>query len=154
MDCQHVRQTPKLFTKSNVAVSVRLQCDDCGAGLQEKSKAGFDITTLKPFDFEARRLYDDARYKSFQSEHEERRAKERAEWFAAYNQYLVSEHWQRIRAEVLQRDQWCQVCFRKPSEQAHHVSYDSLNRFDISFAVECVGVCLTCHQELHEKGAL
>lgn len=154
MDCQHVRQTPKLFTKSNGAVSVRLQCDDCGIGLQEKPKSQFDLAKLKPFDFEHRRQWEANHHEEFQAQVRERQRLQREEWFAAYNQYLVSEHWQRIRAEVLHRDHWCQVCFRNPPEQAHHVSYESFKRFGMSFAVECVGVCTPCHAKLHEKGAL
>lgn len=158
MDCQHVRQTPKVFTKSNGAVSVRLQCDDCGIGLQEKPKIGFKLSTLKPFDFELRRRWEEEQRLEWDRTRDEREQelkkeeqRRRDEWFAAYNQHLVSEHWQRIRAEVLHRDHWCQVCFRNPPEQAHHVSYESLKRFGMSFAVECVGVCTVCHNPLHGK---
>jgi 5-methylcytosine-specific restriction endonuclease McrA len=62
--------------------------------------------------------------------------------FAAY---LNSEHWHDVSRIVRQRDQTCQSCFQFPSEEAHHLSYDTFNKSGFSFPQECVGVCRECH---------
>ena len=150
-ECLHPNQSPRLFTKSNGATSVRFQCEDCGAGLQEKSKSGFNIAELKPFDFDKRRLADEARFARYRSDADERKERERQEFFAAYNEYLITDHWESVRQIVLRRDPVCQVCFIKGSHQAHHLTYESFKAYGVSFAVECVGVCKPCHEKLRGR---
>ncbi len=72
------------------------------------------------------------------------------EWWTRYNNYLRGGNWTRVRAVVLRRDPMCQVCFSNHSNQVHHLSYESYNKHGITFPVECVGVCSTCHEQLSE----
>lgn len=72
-------------------------------------------------------------------------------WWERYNTYLNSDHWKQVRRRVIQRDVVCQVCFHLSASQAHHISYSSFNKYGVSFPIECVGVCESCHDSMHRK---
>lgn len=149
-DCPHTYTHHTKFTKANGAVVVRMQCDRCGAGLQERPKLGQNMASLPEFDGE--------KFKEWQRRENEARREERLTnsqvkddaWWERYRQYLQTEHWNKISQLVRVRDVWCQVCFGNRCDQAHHISYKSFDRLGYSFTVECVGVCVDCHRQLHE----
>lgn len=82
---------------------------------------------------------------------EKERTEKKSEWWVRYNNYLESEHWDRIRAIVLERDFWCLCCFKNQSVQAHHLDYGNYNRYGVTFPVDCIGVCESCHDFIHGK---
>ena len=83
--------------------------------------------------------------------HEQEQAQKTNEWWQRYNAYLKSEHWKTVRAFVLKRDRVCQKCFKTWCEQAHHLSYETFNKYGFSFPAECVGICADCHETIHEQ---
>jgi 5-methylcytosine-specific restriction endonuclease McrA len=66
-----------------------------------------------------------------------------------YNEYLQSEHWQRKRAEALERaDRACQLCASTKRLQVHHRSYENLGAEDDA---DLTVLCADCHAGFHGK---
>ena len=65
--------------------------------------------------------------------------------------YYLTENWHTVSAIVIARDVTCQMCHAASAVQAHHLTYKSVNSLGITFPVECVGVCLECHESIHRK---
>ena len=146
-ECTHPITIITVRTKKNGVKCVTRQCTYCGNSQGELPKAGTNLALLPPFDEELRQSWWDEICRQSREESDRERGLRRAEWFAQYNLYLATPHWRRIRAIVLARDPVCQCCFERPSEQAHHLSYYSYDKFGFSFAIECAGVCTFCHQQ-------
>lgn len=150
--CKHVRQSPRKFTKSNGSIVVKFQCDDCGAGLLESPKHLHKLETLKDFDHELKRSGEDRQAAEARQKWRDDSDQKSEAWWVAYNLYLKSPNWRIVRSIVLERDQTCQMCFDELSVEAHHLTYQSYNKFGITFPQECVGLCRRCHEELHQEG--
>lgn len=145
--CLHPNQQKTRRTQSNGTVVVALQCLTCGKHVRSAPKAGEDMEKLPEFDSTIR----DKAWEAHHAELERLRQENSKEWWDSYNAYLKTDHWKYISRLVRTRDIVCQVCQQNPTQEAHHLSYASFNRYGISFAVECVGVCRPCHEEfLHE----
>lgn len=66
----------------------------------------------------------------------------------AYQEYLKSEHWLKLRQSVLERDKFlCKKCAGREKLQVHHKCYKS-NWF-LSVADDCITVCDACHWKQH-----
>lgn len=114
--------------------------------------ASVTVAAIKDFDvalFDSGKAAIDKYYSDRAAQFEYERKNHIGQFWTEYNAYLNSEHWQHIRHQVLQRDELCQVCFRMDSTQAHHLSYASFKKYGMSFAIECIGVCSSCHDNLH-----
>ena|SRR5688572_5365204 len=135
--------------RNNIVV-VAKQCLHCGRSLGNVKKDQFDLSKLPEFS-ESRVESWRQKYDAWAAEQKKNFELKQGEWWVRYNQYLNGKHWPRLRAFVMRRDPTCQVCFNAPSEQVHHVSYEGYKKFGISFPVECVGVCMRCHDWLHKK---
>lgn len=152
MNCTHTNTEARKQTKINGVVVVVLQCLDCGSRLKELPKAAHNLVQLKEFDDAFRKQKSDEYFDAQQAKLKAEKETMDDFWWQRYNEYLQSEHWQFIRRRVLDRDSVCQICFRNPCSQAHHVSYDSFNKIGYSFTVECVGLCSLCHDTIHDCG--
>ena len=157
--CQHVTRQPVRYIKSNGAVSVRLQCQQCGHSGQDAPKNGYRVEDLPAFDASLEERWrtwcENLRQQTFTEQEAYRQATQQAEndaWWRAYNAYLKSPHWQMVRRRVIQRDGFmCQLCFRRVTEadaHAHHLSYDTYNLIGQSLPAECVALCRTCHEKI------
>ena len=160
--CSHVETRPTQYTKSNGVVCVVLQCVQCGERTRETSKSGYDVSKLPSFDEQFRdtkRAEGAAILKNLRlqwaEEFEEESQGQKSEWWTAYNDYLKSDHWRRVRRRALLRDEFrCQNCFCKLTDataHAHHLSYDAYNRLGFSFAFEIIALCPDCHESFHGK---
>ena len=150
-ECSQWQYTAR--TKSNGVVVVSKQCLQCGASQGEVKKEKFDVPSLPKFDqaridawIAKKDRYWAERKRQFQHEQETRSG----EWWEAYKAYLKSDHWWEIRRQVLNRDPICQFCLKRPSVNAHHLTYASFKLFKRSFSIECVGACEPCHTRAHE----
>ena len=68
-----------------------------------------------------------------------------------YRRYLKTQHWQQIRAKVLQRaGNKCEMCgfepWRPGTLQVHHLSYDRVGRESLE---DLVAICPKCHMKIH-----
>jgi hypothetical protein len=95
--------------------------------------------------------FNEAVREAFRHQQMARREHERAEqldgWRAWYfGVYLKTEHWERMRAAVLKRDPICRGCGRRPSEHAHHRTY---NRLGCELLTDLIGYCRKCHEAAH-----
>ncbi len=155
--CEHQSTAERRRTKSNGVEVISVQCLACGASLREVSKVGRDMAKLEPFDnsFSERSRQEWERQCQEQQQQriiaEQEQAERTNEWWQRYKFYLESEHWKKVREEVLRRDRICQKCFKEWAEQAHHLSYKTFSKHGFSFAQECVGVCGKCHEEIHSN---
>jgi hypothetical protein len=147
-DCSHVTTEVRRRVKSNGAVVVCRQCVDCGTSLGELPKHQFVVESLPEYDYTLNERWRTEYNQRFRDIADVEQAKRTEEWWTAYNAYLQTPHWRKIRKIVLQRDPTCTACLEYPSEQAHHLSYESYNKHGFSFAHECVGVCVDCHRRL------
>lgn len=132
-------------------MTVNLQCQRCGSGRAAK-KALYKLEELPDFDLEIAVRYRSeltAQFEARQAQWTNEQMTKTGDWWQKYNDYLNSPNWRLVRNAVLRRDPICQKCFFNRSEQAHHLSYESYNKWRITFPVECVGLCFSCHQELH-----
>jgi 5-methylcytosine-specific restriction endonuclease McrA len=161
-ECKHENVTPTKAQKSNGVICVYLQCAECGEKTKEDRKSDHNVDRLPWFDegFRERQRKRNAiiREKLHQQWEAERQAElsnQDAAWWAGYNGYLQSSHWQQLRRSVIYRDQFrCQNCFQKvtdASAHVHHLSYVGFNRVGQSFAFECVTLCRDCHSKFHAK---
>lgn len=150
-DCQHEKCEPRRHIKSNGITVVRLQCLTCGRSLRELPKAEHAVDLLPVFDLSIQERIEAIQNQEWQVQQELNAAK-KSEWFLNYNEYLQHPHWRRIREVVILRDHVCQVCFGRRATQAHHLTYDSYNKWGVSFATECAGICDHCHGVLHKQG--
>lgn len=150
--CQHLTQTPKRFKKSNGSIVVKFQCNNCGAGLLESPKSLHAVDQLEWFDYELRQAGEQRQFAEARQKWQEQSEQKSEEWWERYNLYLKSPNWRVVRSIVIERDQTCQMCFQEMSVEAHHLTYQSYNKFGITFPLECVGLCRRCHNELHQEG--
>lgn len=155
--CNHPNWQHRRRTKSNGVGVVVKQCLSCGKNMGEVPKMQFEGKLLCDWDERLRQSWKE----KWQLEWEERQRQfqveqltRTGEWWNKYNEYLRGNHWRNIRGIVLSRDRHCQICFSRPTEQVHHLSYDSFNKWGYSFAVECVGLCEICHDLIHGRDAL
>lgn len=66
-----------------------------------------------------------------------------------YQEYLKTEHWQRLRAERLKIDNYkCQYCGRPYDLQVHHLSYDNL--WNENVYEDLITLCKSCHKCIEE----
>lgn len=67
-----------------------------------------------------------------------------------YKVYLNSDHWKKIRASALRRDEYkCQMCGTAKNLEVHHVRYDSLGTDEEINDV--ITLCDDCHTKVHVK---
>jgi len=144
-DCQHPNPVETRRVLRNGVTVIALQCPECGHCIRHVSKLGRDLSSLPEFN---NRLAKE-RFEQACREFDDKQKALDAVWWDKYNAYLDSDHWRKVRDRVLRRDPFCQVCFVNPSTQVHHVSYESYKRFGVSFWVECVGICDSCHESIH-----
>lgn len=144
-ECLHPNIEIRRRTISNGTVVAAQQCLTCGASPKNVQKSSVKIDELPEYDYELRDQYQKKRQEGFRK----RSRQNSDEFWAKYNAYLQSEHWRRLRRIVLDRDPMCQVCFSNRSIQVHHLSYDWFKKIGVSFACECVGICVECHENIH-----
>jgi len=68
-----------------------------------------------------------------------------------YSKKLKHPRWQRLRLEVMERDDWkCRLCFSEGSTLAvHHKKYTGENPWDAD-SRDLVTLCEDCHTTMHE----
>ena len=65
----------------------------------------------------------------------------------AYEEYMDSPQWAKLRDLVLKRASYvCECCLVNPAVQAHHLTYE---HFMCERAWELRAVCLQCHERIH-----
>lgn len=138
--------------KNGITVVVR-QCVVCGRSIGNVKKDQFDLSKLPEFD-QSKVVAWSRKWDAWRNEERRLFDLKQNEWFVAYNQYLNSDHWRKLRQIVLARDPVCQHCFINRSQQVHHVSYEGYKKFGFSFATECAGLCASCHDLIHGRDAL
>ena len=57
------------------------------------------------------------------------------------NERCDTEHWEAIKAEVMERDKCCRICASKESLTMHHITY---KRFGDELADDVTLLCLAC----------
>lgn len=68
----------------------------------------------------------------------------------AYKKYLMSEYWQSLRKEILEKDHnRCVICGRKENLNVHHLTYDHLGDKDKE-RLDLVTLCRDCHKRVHD----
>ena len=70
---------------------------------------------------------------------------------STYKRYLQTEHWKKLRFEVLKRSGGrCERCGYRPWKrgvlQVHHKTYDNVGHETVD---DLICVCAKCHMELH-----
>lgn len=116
--------------------------------------AGLDMAALPEFDKKIAGLYweeESRAWKEKQAKILYQQITKTGEWWEKYQVYLSSPEWRKVREVVIERDKFCQRCLSDFSTQAHHLSYTTYNRHGFTFPAECVGVCESCHEQVHRR---
>lgn len=158
-DCRHEHVSAVRYTDSIGRLSVRKQCQMCGAHRGDEKKDGYDLSTLPAWDEGLREAWNEARSLRRLELTGAQIQAQQADSRQAYREYLRSPQWNRVKRAVLDRDKYtCQNCFRKVAPnlypmpdraEVHHKHYTGLNRVGESFAFECVTLCHDCHRRYH-----
>jgi len=152
MSCEHENKIPTLRLVG-INQTVALQCQQCGSGFAVK-KSLYDLSNLPPFDETLRQRFWEERSRErekIEAEFQQKMAERSEEWWEQYNAYLGSREWLNVRSLVLNRDRVCQRCFVRGARHAHHLSYETYNKYGFTFPAECVGMCEDCHKSLHPE---
>ncbi len=154
--CAHPQTEKRLRTLSNKTTAIHVQCIICGDSVGPAHKK----TSITPEELLALPVWDDGLrevYRQMASEHyRQERERQRAEWDAQspqrkaeYAAYLQSDHWRRLRKQVLERDKYqCQGCLMAEATEVHHLTYAHRGS---ELLFELVSVCDECHERAHSK---
>jgi hypothetical protein len=67
-----------------------------------------------------------------------------------YQEYLNSEHWDKLRTAVLERDEYrCRKCQTSYRLEAHHVFYRE--NWEDAQPKDYITLCRSCHEEHHQQ---
>jgi hypothetical protein len=165
-DCKHPTTAIRFRTRSNGTNACVYQCLTCGREVRQvgrNDRARAVLTSRDPFD-EVLRARIEAAYYTHVEEDRQRRAaewaqevedrraaqaREQAEWWHMYNDYLASAEWRMRRQRVLERDgHMCQGCLTRKATQVHHLSYAHVTREPL---FELISICDACHTNIHSK---
>lgn len=156
--CEHDERSLRRRTKVNGSTCYVMQCDRCGAQVGEEiSKGAPIISSLASYPPEWDPDLTETYWRERVGDGRERweamaaqRAQQAAEWWAGYDTYLQSDHWQRLRTRRLELDRWqCQAMMagcEGRAVQVHHLRYRYV--FDEPL-FDLASVCLSCHRRLH-----
>ncbi len=131
-------------------------CRDCGCKLSSNIK-GMAAREQKVFDVEIDSLA--SRSNVYKSQRQEaldallRAAAERTqpENREAYDDYLRSDRWRKLRDKVLLRARHiCEGCLDSPAAHVHHLTYQHIGE---EFAFELRALCEACHHRCHNGGS-
>jgi hypothetical protein len=156
--CEHTRKAI-VWSKVNShgepfdgGQQLRHQCQECGKllpnhlphRLATAETPDVDLVALKRCrEREEQRWKDQVRF------WDEKRERERAEWFEKHNEYLLTDKWQEKREAVLAReDNLCQGCRSALAVHIHHLSYEN---WGDELLFQLVAVCQDCHQRAHKR---
>lgn len=151
--CNHpqVKLTRRIY--SNDTVHYVEQCQRCGSAVRSVKKSSIDNRAAVPiFDEEKQQQWQRHTkevWKEYTADNVQKRAEESNEWWAQYNEYLVSSEWLEKRRRVLERDNYiCQACLVRKATEVHHLTY--AHTFDEPL-FDLVSVCRICHRRLHKE---
>lgn len=148
--CEHAVRQLRLRTIQGGSKQWARQCLECGDAMGQAVKREVALAEINggeivPFDDDLRRRYMENRNRFF----EERRSARSEQWWAWYNDYLLSEEWAERRRKVMHRcGGWCEGCADAPAAHVHHLTYDHVGD---ELLFELVGVCEDCHERAHEE---
>lgn len=152
-DCKHQRKTAKRRTYGNATKHYGYQCDDCGEW-EQATKASFGLQLpVVEFDSEFRertnKELNDAVAEYWRNYHEQKKDREKDEWWSWYRYYLESDKWKFKRLQVLQRDKYlCQGCLIERATEVHHLNYKHVGD---ELLFDLVSLCSNCHKKAHDK---
>jgi len=146
IECPHDKSTVKLRVIRGGSTQVVRQCDDClrvvGGAIPKSTIESID--SLAPFDERG-----EGYFKAYSKAVAMKNDKERAAWFAWYDEYLRSPEWATRRNMVLHRASGvCEGCMESSATQVHHLSYDNVGD---ELLYQLVAVCDACHEKAHSK---
>lgn len=151
-DCSHASTVLRVKTNAAGLPMYGNQCVRCGeaVGSWLKKTSIPDLRRVPPWDEGLRDQFfaerDSARRETETTFALAQEEKSR-EWWAAYNEYLQTAHWQRVRRKVLDRAKYvCEGCQEARATQVHHVSYDHIGD---ELLWELRAVCQGCHEKVH-----
>lgn len=134
---------------SNGTTQFRKQCTQCGKGLPAisvKTLSRRERNKAPEFD---RSLQDVVRETAWDQWRTSVEYNRQERWLAWYNGYLASPVWSRRRAAVLDRSRRiCEACRKLRATTVHHLTYEHVGAEPL---FELVGVCSSCHQQIHGR---
>jgi 5-methylcytosine-specific restriction endonuclease McrA len=152
--CDH-RYEVRRFVISSGAVRYCPECQVCHGrnpyrsygrkrAMKEFGLTEAEIDALPDVDHKAKDAWEYARM----LESIARQKRRRGEWWAWYNEYLLSPEWYARRLAVLKRDgNKCRAC-QDDASQVHHLTYERVGKEPLE---DLVAICDGCHERLHQR---
>lgn len=152
MTCSHPVSEPHIWTLSNQAKQIVMQCLACGEKTSPAlARAKFtpeQLAAMPPLDLVLIEKTRAGRVEEKNARSAQRQV-ERVEHTEKYHEYLRSESWRQKRVLVLRRANYvCEGCLKEPAAQVHHLNYDHV--FD-ELLFDLVAICDNCHAKAHGK---
>jgi len=143
------------LVQRNGAEHVVAQCQRCGRRstfIPKAMVAGLvsDISALPETD---RQLRESFKAHELATNHElfSTAPANDSSWNEAYDEYLASDKWARLREKVMTRSAGiCEGCLEAPATEVHHLTYKHLGD---ELLWELVAVCRDCHRRCHPHHA-
>jgi 5-methylcytosine-specific restriction endonuclease McrA len=158
-ECTHPNQEHAIWTLSNKAQQIVMQCKDCGESTSSAiSRSKFtpeEIAAMPPRNIELRdrlrKEAEDARIREsglLAERVDFNKEADRIERTTEYHAYLRSPEWWQRRTAVMRRENnTCQGCGCRAME-VHHTTYKHLFN---EFLFELMAVCRSCHARIHGR---
>lgn len=151
--CAHPTTRLTKKTASNGVLQFRLQCQECGATVQN-----FKHSDLKDFEKKSAPEYDEGLKRSWWERKSARLQElQQADWDAEkdarrreYAVFMASARWAQLRKAALIRDNHvCQGCLVRRATQVHHRDYSRFGGGEMLF--DLISVCDQCHDAIHNN---
>lgn len=141
--CKHRETKDRRFICDGGSVQIREQCIKCGASMGNAKKKYPGWEALDEFDFELQKTV------FCELEDAEARINEKrsSQFWPIYNEYLLSDEWERKRQLILKRANGiCEGCLEREAKIVHHMTYTHVYN---ELAYELVALCHECHEFAH-----
>lgn len=141
------------LTQRNGAEHVVAQCQRCGQRSKfiPKAKVAGVVSDIRELPEIDRKLRESFKTHELATNHELFSAPPANDdaWHEAYDEYLASDKWARLREKVMTRSAGiCEGCLGAPATEVHHLTYKHVGD---ELLWELVAVCRDCHRRCHPE---
>ena len=151
LECLHPKIEIRYRLASNDTKMYKSQCTRCGELFGEWVSHHLiqNPDQIKQIDDNLRKNYNRSCYELKKALQDRIREIDKTDFHEWYKDYLKSYEWIEKRKLVFNRCKGvCEGCGLKAAVQVHHKTYANVGK---EFLFELLGVCMDCHERIHEE---